>query len=174
MAQASRRLLLRGVSQALSTKLFSAPSSVTVLRSFSEGPKLFVGGLSFRTSEEGLRDAFAAHGEVMDTKIIVDRETGRSRGFGFITYYKEEDADTALAKLNGHTLDGRVIRVDRASSRPPRPMGGGGFGGGGFGSGSGGFSGLNDPPEPPADEDWGTIPSLSVDAPGVDADLNRQ
>ena len=106
----------------------------------------------------------------MDAKIIMDRETGRSRGFGFITYYKEEDADTALSKLNGHNLDGRTIRVDKASSRPPRTMGdGGGYGGGGGGGygggGGGGFSGFGNDPEPAADEDWGSLPSLTVDVP---------
>ena len=144
------------------------PSRMTASRFFTEGAKLFVGGISFNTTEDRLRDAFAAHGDVMDAKIIMDRETGRSRGFGFITYYKEEDADTALSKLNGHTLDGRVIRVDRASSRPARPMGGG-FGGGdggyGGGSGGGGFSGgFNDSEPAAAEEDWGSLPSLNVDA----------
>lgn len=165
MAQASRRFLLRGLAQTLRSKLFQAPSSAMPMRSFMEGSKLFVGGISFRTTEDGLREAFSAHGEVIDTKIILDRETGRSRGFGFVTFYKEEDADTALSKLNGHMLDGRTIRVDRASARPPppRPMGGGDFGGGGgFGSG------FNDSSEPAASEDWGAIPSLNADT-----DLNR-
>ncbi|KAH7281723.1 hypothetical protein KP509_36G060400 [Ceratopteris richardii] len=126
-----------------------------------EGTKLFVGGISFRTSEDGLREAFAAHGDVMDTKIILDRETGRSRGFGFVTYYKEEDADTALSKLNGHMLDGRAIRVDRASARPPRPTSD-------FGSGSGfGSSFASDAGSTPTgsvpDDDWGSIPSLDAE-----------
>jgi RNA recognition motif-containing protein len=140
------------------------PALLSAFRFFNtgDGGKLFVGGISFNTTEDGLRDAFAAHGEVMDAKIIMDRETGRSRGFGFVTYYKEEDADTALSKLNGHNLDGRVIRVDRAASRPARPMGGG------FGGGDGGFSGSSfggdSSAEPAAtEEDWGSLPSLDVD-----------
>lgn len=158
MAQA-RRILLRGFSQVLTGK-HSLPSSYAASRAFSDA-KLFVGGLSFRTTEDGLREAFAAHGEVSDVRIITDRETGRSRGFGFVSYYNESDAESALSKLQGHNLDGRAIRVDRASARPPppRPPMGGGFGGG--------FSGLNDPPEPPVvDDDWGTIPSLNADTPG--------
>ncbi|MCO5570388.1 hypothetical protein L7F22_024108 [Adiantum nelumboides] len=157
MAQASKRLLLRGLAQSLQGKLFQAPSSVMALRTYSENSKLFVGGISFRTTEDGLREAFAAHGEVVESKIIMDRESGRSRGFGFITYYKEEDADAALSKLNGFNLDGRAIRVDRASARPARPSSD-------FGSGSGFGSNfaLNSSDSAPADDDWGSIPSLDA------------
>lgn len=125
--------------------------------------KLFVGGLSFRTDEEGLRSAFSSHGDVTDVRIITDRETGRSRGFGFVTYLSESDADTALSKMDGHILDGRVIRVDRASSRTPapRPLEGGAVGG--FGSG---FS-VGSDPSPPASspEDWGAIPLNVANVP---------
>lgn len=83
--------------------------------------RLFVGGLSFTTEEEGLRTAFSKFGEVVDARIVMDRESGRSRGFGFVTYLAEGDAETAKDKLNGQFLDGRVIRVDRASPRPAPP-----------------------------------------------------
>lgn len=83
--------------------------------------RLFVGGLSFTTEEEGLRDAFSKFGEIIDARIVTDRESGRSRGFGFVTYLSEEHADTAKQKMSGQFLDGRVIRVDRATPRPPPP-----------------------------------------------------
>ncbi|KAI5062733.1 hypothetical protein GOP47_0023272 [Adiantum capillus-veneris] len=159
MAQV-RSSLIRGLSQALSgnrRQQAGLPSVYMVARSFSDA-KLFVGGLSFRTTEDGLRDCFAAHGDISDVRIITDRETGRSRGFGFVTYYNDSDAETALTKLQGHNLDGRAIRVDRASARPPPPRSpGGAFGGG--------FTALNEPPEAPVDEDWGSIPSLNADVP---------
>ncbi|KAI5070831.1 hypothetical protein GOP47_0015174 [Adiantum capillus-veneris] len=157
MAQASKRLLLGGLAQSLRGRLCQAPSSLMSVRTYTEGSKLFVGGISFRTTEDGLREAFGAHGEVVDAKIIMDRETGRSRGFGFVTYYKEEDADAALSKLNGHNLDGRAIRVDRASTRPARPSSD-------FGSGSGFGSSfaLDSSESAPADDDWGSIPSLDA------------
>jgi RNA recognition motif-containing protein len=89
------------------------------------GVKLFVGGLSFTTSSEGLRDAFARHGMVQSAIVMTDRETQRSRGFGFVEMATSEDADRAIAGLNGAMLDGRTIRVDKATPRgtppPPRP-----------------------------------------------------
>src|SRR5206468_466155 len=93
--------------------------------------KLFVGGLSFSTSSEGLRGAFARFGEVMSAAVMTDRETGRSRGFGFIEMATTEEAEKAISSLNGTSLDGRMIRVDKATPRgaggprPPRPVGGG-------------------------------------------------
>lgn len=100
--------------------------------------RLFVGGLSFSTSTEGLRDAFARFGPVQSAAVMTDRETGRSRGFGFVEMATEEDAERAISALNGSQLDGRMIRVDKAtprgsgpvSPRPPRPAGAGRFGGG--------------------------------------------
>ncbi|KAH7282123.1 hypothetical protein KP509_35G013300 [Ceratopteris richardii] len=135
------------------------PSLYQAARAFSDA-KLFVGGLSFRTTEDGLRECFAAHGDISDVRIITDRETGRSRGFGFVTFYNDSDAEAAMSKLQGYNLDGRAIRVDRASARPPPPRApGGGFGGG--------FTALNEPPEEPVDQDWGSIPSLNADIPGA-------
>lgn len=100
--------------------------------------KLFVGGLSWSTDSDGLKNAFAEFGEVVEAKVISDRDTGRSRGFGFVTFADDEAAKAALA-LNGTELDGRTIRVDVASEK--RSGGGGGGGGGGkgrFGGGGGG------------------------------------
>ncbi len=79
--------------------------------------KLFVGSLSWDTNDEGLRNAFSAHGEVSDAVVIADRDTGRSRGFGFVTFEDDDAADQAIAALNGTELDGRTIRVDVAQSK---------------------------------------------------------
>ncbi|MBA0768890.1 hypothetical protein Gotri_017665, partial [Gossypium trilobum] len=114
-----------------------------VLRSMSTSPssKLFVGGISFQTDDQSLREAFSKYGEVIDARIIMDRETGRSRGFGFVTYTSSEDASSALQALDGQVLHGRQVRVNYANERPPRNFGGGGGGGGydrndGFSSGN--------------------------------------
>jgi RNA recognition motif-containing protein len=95
--------------------------------------KLFVGSLSWGTNDEALRDAFAAHGQVSEAVVISDRDTGRSRGFGFVTFEDDEAADKAIAALNGTELDGRTIRVDVAQAK--RRDGGGGGGRGGYGGG---------------------------------------
>ena len=97
--------------------------------------KLFVGGLSWDTTDDGLRQAFASHGEITEAKVITDRNTGRSRGFGFVTYTQDEDAKTAISKMDGTTLDGKAIKVNEAQEKSPR---GGGRSGGGFGGGRGG------------------------------------
>ena len=91
--------------------------------------KLFVGGLSWGTTDETLRRAFEAFGEVEDARVITDRETGRSRGFGFVSFVQDADADTAKSQMDGSELDGRTIRVDEAHDKRP-PRGGGGGGGG--------------------------------------------
>lgn len=92
------------------------------------GNKLFVGGLAWGTDEDSLRQAFESFGSVREAKVIVDRETGRSRGFGFVTFEAEADAQAAIKGLDGSSLDGRNIRVNEAEDR----RGGGGAGGGGF------------------------------------------
>ncbi|MEZ4469107.1 MAG: RNA-binding protein [bacterium] len=93
--------------------------------------KLFVGGLAWGTDDDGLRDAFERFGEVSDAKVITDRETGRSRGFGFVTFENANDADSAMQAMNGAQLDGRTLNVNEAAERAPRPGGGGGGGRGG-------------------------------------------
>src|SRR5262245_64002732 len=101
--------------------------------------RLYVGNLSYDTDTETLRQAFSASGEVTDAHVVMDRESGRSRGFGFVTMATPELAKKAIETMNGQMLDGRAIRVNEAEERP-RGGGGGGFGGGGRGGG-GGFGG---------------------------------
>jgi RNA recognition motif-containing protein len=123
--------------------------------------RLFVGGLAFTTSTDGLRDAFARFGPVQSAAVMTDRETGRSRGFGFVEMASEQEAERAISALNGSSLDGRMIRVDKATPRgaggPPRPRPAGGYaprpdrpagggyaprpGGGGYGPRPGGGGG---------------------------------
>jgi hypothetical protein len=104
--------------------------------------KLFVGSLSWDTTDRSLHDAFGQFGEIEEAKIITDRDTGRSRGFGFVTFVRDEDAVKAIAEMNGKSLDGRAIVVNEAAEKGPRPGGGGGRGpGGGGGRGYGGGGG---------------------------------
>jgi RNA recognition motif-containing protein len=106
------------------------------------GNRLYVGNLAFQTSEEGLRGAFEPFGGVSDVKVIVDRDTGRSRGFAFVEMESSEAAQRAIEGMNGPMLDGRPLRVNDAEERRPRRGGGGGgFGGGGGGGGYGGGGG---------------------------------
>ena len=86
--------------------------------------KLFVGNLSWNTQDEGLYDAFAQFGEVTDAKVITDRTTGRSRGFGFVTFATEEAGDDAISAMDGQDLDGRTIRVNVAQDRRNSNSGG--------------------------------------------------
>ena len=105
--------------------------------------KLFVGGLSFSTSSDRLREAFAASGSVESATVVTDRDTGRSRGFGFVEMATPEEAEQAINRLNGSSLDGRTIQVEKAKA--PGTGGGdrrgGGGGRGGFGGGGGGRGG---------------------------------
>jgi len=111
------------------------------------GNRLYVGNLSWDTSQEALSDWFRECGEVVDAKIMTDRDTGRSRGFGFVTMSSEDEAQTAIEQLNGQELDGRSITVNEARERTERRSydggGGGGYqdrgghGGGGYGGGGG-------------------------------------
>ncbi len=111
--------------------------------------KLFVGNLSFKITENDLQDAFAAHGTVVETNLMMDRMSGRPRGFAFVTMSSEEEAQKAIEALNGKELDGRALTVNVARPREERPPGGGGGGGrgprrdygGGGGSGGGGGRG---------------------------------
>ena len=104
--------------------------------------KLFVGGLSWGTTDATLRSAFEPFGEVTEARVIMDRETGRSRGFGFVTFENNEAGTQAVAKMDGANLDGRTVRVNEAQDRERSGGGGGGGGGrGGFGGGGGGRGG---------------------------------
>ncbi len=104
------------------------------------GTKIYVGNLPWRATDAQLSQLFGNHGEVIDAKIVTDRETGRSRGFGFVTMASDEAAQAAIRALNGHSLEGRSLVVNEAREQ----SGGGGFGrggGGGGGYGGGGRSG---------------------------------
>jgi RNA recognition motif-containing protein len=104
--------------------------------------KLFVGNLSFNTTENDLQDAFAAYGNVLETNLMMDRATGRPRGFGFVTMSSAEEAQKAVEALNGKSVDGRALTVNIARPREERPAGGGG-GGRQYGGGGGGGGGRN-------------------------------
>lgn len=101
--------------------------------------KLFVGNLSFNTTENDLQDMFAAHGTVTEANLMVDRVSGRPRGFGFVTMSSEEEAQKAMGALNGSSVDGRALTVNVAKPREERTGGGGG--GRGYGGGGGGGRG---------------------------------
>ncbi|MEW6305986.1 MAG: RNA-binding protein [Verrucomicrobiota bacterium] len=107
--------------------------------------KLFVGNISFNTTENDLQDAFAQHGTVVETNLMMDRMTGRPRGFGFVTMSTPEEAQKAIQAMNGASLDGRALTVNIARPKEERPSGGGGgrreFGGGGGGRRDGGGRG---------------------------------
>jgi len=103
--------------------------------------KLFIGGLAWHTDENALRQKFEEFGAVEEAVVVKDRDTGRSRGFGFVRYGQEADAEAAIAAMNNIEFDGRTIRVDKASERGSGGGGGGfggGRGGGGYGGGRGG------------------------------------
>jgi len=100
--------------------------------------KLFVGNLSFNTTENSLNDAFAAFGTVTETNMMMDRETGRPRGFGFITMGSAEEAQKAIEGMNGKDMDGRALTVNVAKPREERAPGGGGGGRREYGGSGGG------------------------------------
>jgi RNA recognition motif-containing protein len=109
--------------------------------------KLYVGNLSFSTSEDRLREVFSAFGEVTSASLVMDRETGRPRGFGFVEFKNDEEAKAAIAGMNGKNIDGRDLTVNEARPREAGGGGRGGFGGGrggggGFGGGRGGGGGF--------------------------------
>ena len=98
------------------------------------GTRLFVGNLPFTATEDAVRALFSTHGTVTSVAIPTDRETGRPRGFGFVEM-SGPDAAKAIGALNGHSMEGRSLRVNEAQDRPPSRGGGGGGGGGGYGGG---------------------------------------
>ena len=111
------------------------------------GNKLYVGNLSYNVSSSDLEQLFGQHGTVQSAEVIADRETGRSKGFGFVQMGSDEEAQAAISALNGQQHDGRALTVNEAKPREDRPRGGGGggsrggYGGGGGGGGYGGGGG---------------------------------
>ena len=105
------------------------------------GNRLYVGNLSFQATNDTVRDVFAPFGEVTDVHVVSDRETGRSRGFGFVTMGSADAAAKAIAEMNGTMMDGRALKVNEAEERQSGGGGGGGRGGGGGGRGGGGGGG---------------------------------
>ena len=103
--------------------------------------KIYVGNLPWSSTSASLQTLFSAHGTVTSAEVVTDRETGRSRGFGFVEMASDEDCQQAINALNGTEVDGRAITVNEARERAPRTGGGGGYGGGGGGGGYGGGGG---------------------------------
>ncbi len=101
--------------------------------------KLYVGNLPYSATEDGLKNHFSSAGSVASVKIIIDRETGRSKGFGFVEMDSDDAAQSAVSQLDGQEYEGRSLRVSEAKPQPERESRGGGFGGGrgGFGGGGG-------------------------------------
>ncbi|KAL5813379.1 hypothetical protein ACOSQ3_024139 [Xanthoceras sorbifolium] len=133
-------LLRQTASKQISSELSaSRPSIYQAIRCMSSS-KLFVGGLSYNTDDQSLREAFGKYGYVAEARVILDRETGRSRGFGFITYSSAEEASSAIQALDGQDLHGRRVRVNYATDRA-RGSGGYGSPGGYGGGGDGGYGG---------------------------------
>ncbi|KAK9072480.1 hypothetical protein SSX86_008914 [Deinandra increscens subsp. villosa] len=100
------------------------PSMMDAIRCMSS--KLFVGGLSYQTDDHSLKEAFSGFGDVVEARVITDRESGRSRGFGFVNYASDDSANEAMTAMDGQELNGRNIRVSLATERAPRTDGPGG------------------------------------------------
>jgi hypothetical protein len=105
------------------------------------GNKLYVGNLAYSVRDDSLQQAFSQYGNVTSAKVMMDRETGRSKGFGFVEMGSDAEAQSAINGMNGQMVDGRAIVVNEARPREDRPGGGGGFGGGGSRGGGGGYGG---------------------------------
>jgi RNA recognition motif-containing protein len=102
------------------------------------GKKLYVGNLAYSVESSELEQMFSPHGTVQSAEVIADRDTGRSKGFGFVEMSTDEEAQAAIAALNGQQSNGRALTVNGAKPREDRPRGGGGGGRGGYGGGGGG------------------------------------
>ncbi|VTT96775.1 rna-binding protein : Putative uncharacterized protein OS=Gemmata sp. Wa1-1 PE=4 SV=1: RRM_1 [Gemmataceae bacterium] len=102
------------------------------------GKKLYVGNLSYDVTDDQLRDMFAPYGAVQTAQVVSDRDTGRSKGFGFVEMGSEQEAQAAIAGMHGQMSSGRSLTVNEAKPRESRPGGGGGGGGRGYGGGGGG------------------------------------
>ena len=112
------------------------------------GSRLYVGNLAYGVTSSDLEQLFGQHGQVQSAEVVSDRETGRSKGFGFVQMGSDEEAQAAIAALHGQQHDGRALTVNEAKPREDRPRGGGGggggrggYGGGGGGGGRGGYGG---------------------------------
>ncbi|VAI38689.1 unnamed protein product [Triticum turgidum subsp. durum] len=126
---------LQKVGNALKRSAGSGSAMLQAVRSMSSS-KVFVGGISYGTDDQSLADAFSNYGQVVESKVIMDRESGRSRGFGFVTYTSAEEAGAAITGMDGKDLQGRIVRVSYAHDRGGGGYsGGGGYGGGGRGGG---------------------------------------
>lgn len=134
-------LMRQSISQTTVTNgHMTGPSMYNAFRCMSS--KLFVGGLSYQTDDYSLKEAFSSFGEVVEARVITDRESGRSRGFGFVSYNTEDCAKEAMSAMDGQELNGRSVRVTLANERAPRTGGYGG--GGGFNRGYGNADAGND------------------------------
>ncbi|KAK4850144.1 hypothetical protein QYF36_004209 [Acer negundo] len=131
-------LLRQTASKQIGYELSASRSSIYQATRCMSSSKVFVGGLSYNTDETSLREVFEKYGCVVEARVILNRETGRSRGFGFVTYNSEEEASSAIQALDGQDIHGRVVKVNYAADRA---RGGGGYGGGGYGGGGGGYGG---------------------------------
>ncbi|XP_022933740.1 small RNA-binding protein 11, chloroplastic-like [Cucurbita moschata] len=109
---AIRKAMAMSSDRRVLTSLFHPPSRLISFRGIAS--KLFVGGLSFYTSDKGLSEAFSQYGQVVEAKVVTDRVSDKSKGFGFVTFASEDEAHTALTEMNGKSLNGRVIFVDYA------------------------------------------------------------
>jgi RNA recognition motif-containing protein len=105
------------------------------------GSKLYVGNLVYGINDSRLRELFSAYGEVRSAQVVMDRDTGRSKGFGFVEMGSDQEAQNAIGAMNGKDVDGRALTVNEARPREDRGGGGGGGRGGGGGYGGGGYGG---------------------------------
>jgi RNA recognition motif-containing protein len=109
------------------------------------GKRLYVGNLPYGVSDSDLQEMFAPHGSVVSAQVVMDRDTGRSKGFGFVEMGTDAEAQAAITAMNGSPIDGRPLTVNEARPKEPRSGGGGGgrggYGGGGGGGGRGGYGG---------------------------------
>ncbi|KAK9748147.1 hypothetical protein RND81_02G039200 [Saponaria officinalis] len=154
VASILKQSMSKQIGSQIGTKVPAAnPSIYQALRCMSSS-KLFIGGLPYAVDDSSLRDTFSQYGEVIEARVIIDREQNRSRGFGFVTFASTEEASSAIQAMDGQDLQGRRVRVNYAADRAPRSFGGGGgyggggfggggYGGGGYGGGGGGYGGGN-------------------------------
>ncbi len=128
------------------------------------GKKLFVGNLNFKTTDDDLRTLFGQAGTIESATVMMDRATGRSRGFGFVEMSSDEEAEKAVKEFNGYEFQGRALNVNEARERTPGGPRGGGYGGGGGGYGGGGG---------PRGGDFNFAPSGGDDSSGFGGGFNR-